>query len=178
MREGHCGPRFAWAFGMRPENFGFDAGTFWAGRGKSRGGPFGGGRMFDQGHLKFVILRLLDEKPRHGYEIIKELEGRFGGSYAPSPGTVYPTLTMLEDLGYAHVVPEEGGKKIYEITEEGRKHLAEHSTTVDDIFDRIARFVEGFTDEPMTELNRAFQRLARATYKTATSQISDKDKIA
>ena len=103
---------------MRPENFGFDAGTFWAGRGKSRGGPFGGGRMFDQGHLKFVILRLLDEKPRHGYEIIKEIEDRFGGMYSPSPGTVYPTLTMLEDLGYARARPEESGKKIYEITDE------------------------------------------------------------
>jgi len=67
------------------------------GRGKSRGGLFGGGRMFDQGHLKLVILRLIDEKPRHGYEIIKEIEVRFGGMYSPSPGTVYPTLTMLED---------------------------------------------------------------------------------
>ena len=108
-----------------------------------------GGRMFEQGDLKYVILRLLEEKPRHGYDIIKELESRFGGSYAPSPGTVYPTLTMLEDLGFARVVPEEGGKKIYEITDEGRKHLAEHSTTVDDIFERIAQFVEGITDSPM-----------------------------
>jgi DNA-binding PadR family transcriptional regulator len=134
-------------------------------------------RFFEQGDLKYVILRLLEEKPRHGYDIIKELENRFGGSYAPSPGTVYPTLTMLEDLGYARVVPEEGGKKIYEITDEGRKHLAEHSTTVDDIFERIARFVQGFTDEPMTELNRSFQRLARATYKTATSHLGDKETI-
>jgi DNA-binding PadR family transcriptional regulator len=132
-------------------------------------------RLFEQGDLKYVILRLLEEKPRHGYEIIKELENRFGGSYAPSPGTVYPTLTMLEDMGYARVVPEEGGKKIYEITDEGRKHLAEHSTTVNDIFDRIARFVEGFTDTPMMELNQAFQRLARVTYKTATSHIHEKD---
>src|SRR3982750_797803 len=91
-----------------------------------------GARLFEQGDLKYVILRLLEEKPRHGYEIIKDLEGRFGGSYAPSPGTVYPTLTMLEDLGYARVVPEEGGKKIYEITDEGRKYLAAHSSTVDD----------------------------------------------
>jgi len=119
----------------------------------------------------------LDEKPRHGYEIIKELEGRFGGSYAPSPGTVYPTLTMLEDLGYARVVPEEGGKKIYEITDEGRKHLAEHSGTVNDIFDRIARFVEGFTDAPMIELNGAFQRLARATFKTSATNVHDKEMI-
>ena len=124
--------------------------------------------MFEQGDLKYVILRLLEEKPRHGYEIIKELESRFGGSYAPSPGTVYPTLTMLEDLGYARVVPEEGGKKIYEITDEGRKHLAEHSTTVNDIFERIARFVEGFTDTPMTELNQAF--------KTWRGPVQDSDR--
>jgi DNA-binding PadR family transcriptional regulator len=136
-----------------------------------------GGRMFEQGDLKYVILRLLEEKPRHGYDIIKELESRFGGSYAPSPGTVYPTLTMLEDLGFARVVPEEGGKKIYEITAEGRKHLAEHSNTVDDIFERIAKFVEGITDSPMRELNGSFQRLARATYKTATSHLDDKELI-
>src|SRR4029077_4757316 len=104
-------------------------------------------------------------------------ESRFGGSYAPSPGTVYPTLTMLEDLGFARVVPEEGGKKIYEITDEGRKHLAEHSGTVNDIFERIARFVEGFTDVPMTDLNQSFQRLARVTYKTATGHISDKNVV-
>src|SRR5438034_6363196 len=178
MHERYCGPRgFAWAFGARPENFGFDAGSFWGARGKSRGGPFGGGRMFDQGHLKFVILRLLDEKPRHGYEIIKEIEERFGGMYSPSPGTVYPTLTMLEDLGYARARPEEGGKKIYEITDEGRAHLAEHSTTVNDIFDRIAKFVAGFTEAPMTELNGAFRRLARATYATATSHINDKERL-
>jgi DNA-binding PadR family transcriptional regulator len=85
---------------------------------------------------------------------------------------------MLEDMGYARAVPEgEGGKKVYEITDEGRKYLAEHSTTVDDIFERIARFVEGFTDTPMTELNQAFQRLARTTYKTATSHMGQKDMI-
>lgn len=134
-------------------------------------------RFFEQGDLKYVVLRLLEEKPRHGYDIIKELEQRFGGSYAPSPGTVYPTLTMLEDLGYARVVPEDGGKKIYEITDEGRKHLAEHSSTVDDIFQRIARFVEGFTDAPMTELNQSFQRLAKATYRTATNHIRDRETL-
>jgi DNA-binding PadR family transcriptional regulator len=143
-----------------------------------RRGPMGrAARFFEQGDLKYVVLRLLEEKPRHGYDIIKELEQRFGGSYAPSPGTVYPTLTMLEDLGYARVVPEDGGKKIYEITDEGRKHLAEHSSTVDDIFQRIARFVEGFTDAPMTELNQSFQRLAKATYRTATNHIRDRETL-
>jgi DNA-binding PadR family transcriptional regulator len=155
----------------------WDAFGDWGGPGRGRHWRGRGGRMFEQGDLKYVILRLLEEKPRHGYDIIKELENRFGGSYAPSPGTVYPTLTMLEDLGYARVVPEEGGKKIYEITDEGRKHLAEHSNTVDDIFERIARFVEGITDSPMRDLNGSFQRLARATYKTATSHLDDKELI-
>jgi DNA-binding PadR family transcriptional regulator len=170
--------------------FGFDADCGsarrarwgWEGFGDWGGGPPRGrgqwrgraARLFEQGDLKYVILRLLEEKPRHGYEIIKELESRFGGSYSPSPGTVYPTLTMLEDLGFARVVPEDGGKKIYEITDEGRKHLADHSGTVNDIFERIARFVEGFTDAPMMELNSSFQRLARATYKTATTHIANK----
>jgi DNA-binding PadR family transcriptional regulator len=144
------------------------------GRGHWRGRA---ARLFEQGDLKYVILRLLEEKPRHGYEIIKDLESRFGGSYAPSPGTVYPTLTMLEDLGYARIIPEEGGKKIYEITDEGRKYLAEHSSTVNDIFERISRFVGGFTDQPMMELNEAFRRLATTTYKAATSDISNKEKL-
>src|SRR6201985_2440404 len=96
----------------------------WTGEGHHGGFRGRAGRLFEQGDPKYVILRLLEEKPRHGYDIIKELENRFGGSYAPSPGTVYPTLTMLEDLRYARGVPEEGGKKIYEMTEEGRKHLA------------------------------------------------------
>jgi DNA-binding PadR family transcriptional regulator len=171
VNTGHCGERRA--------RWGWDAFGGWGAGGGPRGRHWKGraGRLFEQGDLKYVILRLLEEKPRHGYEIIKELEGRFGGSYVPSPGTVYPTLTMLEDLGYAQAVPEGGGKKVYEITEEGRKYLAEHSTTVDDIFERIARFVEGFTDTPMMELNQAFQRLARTTYKTATGHLGEKETL-
>ena len=151
---------------------------FWGG-----GGPRGrawrtrAGRVFEQGDLKYVILRLLAEKPRHGYEIIKELEERFGGAYAPSPGTVYPTLTMLEDLGFARAKPEEGGRKIYEITDEGRRHLEEHSATVDDIFERIARFVEGIFDTPMAELKGAMGNLARATFHAASRAPNDKARI-
>jgi DNA-binding PadR family transcriptional regulator len=148
---------------------------FWAGRGRGRGR---GGRMFEQGDLKLVILRLLEEKPRHGYDIIKELESRSGGAYSPSPGTVYPTLTMLEDLGFARAVPEEGGKKIYEITDEGKRHLAEHSATVNDVFEKFVKFAEGFTASPMMDVNSAFRNIAKSTYTTATSHISDIGKLA
>jgi DNA-binding PadR family transcriptional regulator len=128
--------------------------------------------MFDQGHLKFVILRLLSEKPRHGYEIIKEIEDRFGGMYSPSPGTVYPTLTLLEDLGYARARPEEGGKKIYEITDEGRAYLAENQTTIDDIFSRIAEFAQNIFGEPMMEVHRAMKNVGRAVYASKSSARS------
>ncbi len=131
----------------------------------------GGGRMFGQGDLKFVILRLLAEKPRHGYDIIKELEERSGGTYSPSPGTVYPTLVMLEDMGFARAVPEQSGKKIYSITDEGRAHLAEHGGTVDDIFERMAKVVEGFFDAPMGEVHAAFRRVGKAAYGTATRNV-------
>jgi DNA-binding PadR family transcriptional regulator len=120
--------------------------------------------MFDQGDLKYVILQLLEEKPRHGYEIIKAIEERFGGAYSPSPGTVYPTLTMLEDLGYARVTPEEGGKKVYSITDEGRQYLAENRPAVDDIFQRITEFAQNIFGEPMMRVHRAFKDVGAAVY--------------
>jgi len=167
--------------GNQRGRWGFDGfmNDFWGPGGgpRGRGWRARAGRVFEQGDLKYVILRLLAEKPRHGYEIIKELEERLSGAYAPSPGTVYPTLTMLEDLGYARAMPEEGGRKIYEITDEGRKHLEEHSATVDDIFERIAKFVEGFFDAPMADLKRSMASLGRATFYVASRSPNDRERI-
>src|SRR5512146_901555 len=73
-------------------------------------------RMFEKGDLKFVIIQLLAEKQRHGYEIIRDLEGSLGGFYSPSPGAVYPTLQMLEDLGYVTSYQQDG-KRVYQITD-------------------------------------------------------------
>src|SRR5581483_9799716 len=93
-------------------------------------------RLFDKGDLKYVVLDLLKEKPRHGYDIIRALADRFGGFYAPSPGAVYPTLQMLEDMGYVTAQAQDG-KKVYTITEEGLAFLAERRQRVDDIRDRV-----------------------------------------
>src|SRR5437763_6693299 len=71
---------------------------------------FGGGRVFEQGDLRLVILKLISEKPAHGYELIKQVEERLGGAYSPSPGVIYPTLTLLEELGYLTMAPGEGAK--------------------------------------------------------------------
>lgn len=153
--------------------------TGWFGGGRrGRGGPFRGGRMFEQGDLKYVILQLLDEKPRHGYEIIKALEERFGGMYSPSAGTVYPTLTLLEDLGYARVTVEEGGKKVYSITDEGRAYLAQNRSAVDDIFERIAELGSTFLSDAVMDLNRGIRDIAQATYRGAPRVFRDKDAVA
>ena len=162
MWQRHCGPRHhegagrGWDWKGDPNFSAF----FWGG-GHRRGGPGRGGRMFEQGDLKFVILRLLDEKPRHGYEIIKELEERSGGRYAPSPGTVYPTLTLLEDMGYARVNVEEGGKKVYVITDEGKAYLAEHKSTADDILERLAKVGASIFGDDVRPAHEAMAHLGR-----------------
>ncbi len=153
--------------------FDFPAGPWSHGRGRSRGGPFRRGRVFEQGDLKYVVLQLLAEKPRHGYEIIKELEDRFGGTYAPSAGTVYPTLALLEDMGFASVTQAEGGKKVYSITPDGSRYLEENRDAVDDIFERISELGASVFSDAMVEVNKAFGRLARVTYTTAPWHSKD-----
>ena len=96
----------------------------------------GHGRFFGKGDLKYVILDLLKDKPRHGYEIIRALEDRFHGFYSPSAGSVYPTLQLLEDMGYVKS-SEQDGKKVYTITEEGKTFLAERKETADKIRGRM-----------------------------------------
>jgi DNA-binding PadR family transcriptional regulator len=174
------GPDRATRPGHARAKWGFDA-NFMSGIFGAEGRPRGrwrGGRMFEQGDLRYVVLRLLEEKPRHGYEIIKALEERFSGAYAPSPGVVYPTLQLLEDLGYARVRPESEGKKVYEITDAGRAYLAENRDTVDSIFDRISTLVGHFMDEPMTGVHGAFRRAAKATYSRASECVSDPATLA
>src|SRR4051812_26977627 len=91
------------------------------------------GRFFEHGDLRLVILSMLAEQPAHGYELIKALEEKTGGAYAPSPGVIYPTLTLLEEQGFAAVAAAEGGKKLYTITDEGRAYLASNRSIVDAI---------------------------------------------
>ncbi len=120
------------------------------------------GRMFDHGDLRLVILQLLAEKPRHGYEVIKAIEERLGGAYSPSPGVVYPTLTMLEELGYAAPSPGEGSKKPFAITAEGQAYLDSNRATVDAIFARIAEVGAAQAGGPAPPVLRAMENLKLA----------------
>jgi DNA-binding PadR family transcriptional regulator len=119
----------------------------------------GRGRVFDQGDLRLVILRLIAEKPRHGYELIKEIEERLGGSYSPSPGVIYPTLTLLEEMGQASVASGDGGKKFYAITPEGEATLAANKPAVEAIFARIAAVSAAHGGGPAPQILRAMQNL-------------------
>jgi DNA-binding PadR family transcriptional regulator len=123
-------------------------------------------QFFESGDMKFIILRLLKEKPRHGYEIIKALEEKMWGCYTPSAGVVYPTLQLLEDQGFVRAV-ETDGKKVYHITPDGERFLDEHRDTIDGIFERLRETVRDFAGGAMGELNGAFARLAKSAYKPA-----------
>ena len=129
-----------------------------------RHGRHGGdrsGRLFDHGELRFVVLHLIAEKPRHGYEIIKAIEDRAGGAYSPSPGVIYPTLTMLEELGYA-ALTEQDGKKLYALTEAGEAYLRENQRTVDGIAARLAEAAAARGDGPAPQVVRAVENLKLA----------------
>lgn len=107
------------------------------GDGRFGGGRGGGGRFFEHGELRHVVLALLGEQPRHGYDIIRALEQRTGGAYSPSPGVIYPTLQLLEDVGHARQVKSKDDRNSYEITAEGRAFLDENAGRIADILARI-----------------------------------------
>ena len=128
-----------------------------SGRGGRRGG-----RVLDHGDLRLLILQLLQEKPRHGYEIIKAIEERLAGAYSPSPGVVYPTLTLLEELGHATVAASEGARRLYAITADGAAWLAASQPALAAVQARIAtaRAVHG--EVPPPALLRAVENLKLA----------------
>jgi DNA-binding PadR family transcriptional regulator len=133
----------------------------WGGRGGRFGGDFGG-RLFDNGELRFVILQLIAEKPSYGYEIIKAIEERLSGVYTPSAGVVYPTLTLLEEEGFATVTSTEGNKKLYAITEAGQKELKANQHLVDAIFARIEKVGTAFGRGRSPQIMRAMHNFKLA----------------
>jgi DNA-binding PadR family transcriptional regulator len=125
------------------------AGRGFGGRGRHRHGEDGdgpegfgrfgprGGRPLGHGDLRLLLLALIGEKPRHGYDLIRAVEERFAGAYSPSPGAVYPTLTMLEEQDLVRAEAAEGSKRLYTITAEGKAFLKENEALVEGILTRI-----------------------------------------
>ena len=134
------------------------------GRRSHRGGGRAGlGRFFAHGDLRLVILHLIAEKPRHGYEIIKAIEDRVAGAYSPSPGVIYPTLTLLEELGYVMVsAAGEGARKLHAITAQGRAFLEANRPTLDALLARMDEASRAYGDGPAPQVLRAVENLKLA----------------
>jgi DNA-binding PadR family transcriptional regulator len=128
----------------------------WGGRGGGRR------RMFDGDALRLILLALLEEGPRHGYDLIRAIEERTGGGYAPSPGVVYPSLTMLDEMGHIDEVKEEGARKRFQITEAGRAHLAERHDEVERLLGQLDQMGERSARHERAPMKRAVASLFMA----------------
>lgn len=164
MREAmrHGGRGFGHGFGGR--GFGGRFRDDDEGRGRRR-------RMFDGGELRLVLLKLIADEPRHGYDLIRQIEELTGGAYAPSPGVIYPTLTLLDDMELVEAADSDGAKKLFAITEAGRIELDANRDAVDAL---IARLTEVGEERQRTE--SASVRRAMGNLKVVLmNRLGDRD---
>jgi DNA-binding PadR family transcriptional regulator len=165
------GPR-GWRGNWGPFHFDFGDGP---------DGGWGGGRrgrrasrMFESGELRLVLLKLISEQPRHGYDLIRAIEELTGGTYAPSPGVIYPTLTMLQDMGFIEETPGEGGRKPFQITEAGTENLEENAKEADELIRRLKTFSPSYSPEGGSPIWRAMRNLGVAIrHRVGRGEISE-----
>lgn len=161
-----CGEHERWAgrgksFSFGPGGFTFDWGDGpggWGGHRRRRDRK----RMFEGGELRLVLLKLIADEPRHGYQLIKAIEDLTGGDYAPSPGVVYPTLTMLEDMGFVREQKSKDAKKVFEATQEGRAHLEENEEEVEELMEMLEETGSHRRRSHRPEIGRAIGNLMTA----------------
>ena len=169
-RDRGCGGegRHGRSFRFGPRGVHIDFGGFGDGLGDSFGmgrggrGPRGRRRMFESGELRLVLLKLIADEPRHGYQLIKAIEELTEGDYAPSPGVVYPTLSMLEDIGFITEKQSPDAKKVFEATDEGRTHLAENAEEVAELIERLEGHGQKTRHGRRPEIGRAIGNLMEA----------------
>jgi DNA-binding PadR family transcriptional regulator len=189
MRHHHgCGPRGRFEFNLPealmamrggrgwqgawgPFNFDFDSDGWGSGGRRGRRTR----RMFESGELRLVLLKLIADEPRHGYDLIRAIEELTGGEYAPSPGVVYPTLTLLQDMGLIDEAPGEGPRKSFRITDEGRAHLDERSDEVEALFDRLADLKPRSENMAGPAIGRAVKNLMTALGHRLKAEGFDED---
>lgn len=167
-----CGGRHAMHLGGRGFGHGF-------GQGFGGGGRRGGGRgergerrrMFDGGELRLVLLKLIADEPRHGYDLIRHIEELTGGSYAPSPGVIYPTLTMLDDMGQIEAQQSDGAKKLFAITDAGRAELEANADIVEAALARLTAVGEETQRTDSASVRRAMGNLRQVLM----NRLGDRD---
>lgn len=157
--ESGCGfGRKRWRMGRERVHGRGDGGEFGRRRGHRRGGPR---RALDHGHLRLLLLQLIAEEKRHGYDLIREIEARTGAAYVPSPGVIYPALETLLDLGWVTAVSE-GSRRSFQISAEGQAELAREGETVSLIQERLDALKTGDAQEDPDDVRGAMRKLRRA----------------
>jgi DNA-binding PadR family transcriptional regulator len=185
FRMSGCGPRGfdipagLFAMGMGPRGrHGFGDWGEWGGGGWGRHGRGGRARrMFDPGELRLVLLKLIADQPRHGYDLIRAIEEMTGGGYAPSPGVVYPTLTMLQDMGHIEEQATEGARKAFAATTEGEAWLAERKDEAEALIARLTGLGEEKKKAGGAPIGRAVGNLLSALWHRVTREDTDEDRL-
>lgn len=169
-------PGEGWGDGMRGGGHG--------GGGHGGGGPFGGfmrggrrKRQFDQAELQVLLLALIAEAPRHGYDLIREIEALSGGEYAPSPGVVYPALTYMEESGLIAVAGDEGTRKSYQATEEGRRQVEADAEKAASLKARLAVLAEARDRVDPAPVRRAMHALKTSVFDRLSREGADREMV-
>ena len=132
-----------------------------------------GPRVLGHGGLRLVLLRLIAEKPRHGYELIKAIEEQVHGSYSPSPGVVYPTLTLMEEMGWVSVSATDGARKLHTITDAGRQFLDTQRDEADAHWARLQAKAQAHAERP-PQIQRAIENFKLAVHlRLARGALTD-----
>ena len=129
-------------------------------------------RPLDHGDLRLLILLLISETPRHGYDLIAEIETRTGGTYKPSPGVIYPALSVIQDMGLAKVKKTDG-KRVFYITEDGEAELIEQAETLEKITDRLEALAHPDSQLDPRDVRAASQRLRHSVFRSVTKSWPD-----
>ena len=189
MGHGHhgCGPRGGFEISLPEGLLAMRGGRGWHGS----WGPFhfdigdegwGGSRrgrrakrMFEGGELRLVLLKLIADEPRHGYDLIRAIEELTGGEYAPSPGVVYPTLTLLQDMGLIEEAKDKGPRKPFQVTDEGRKYLEERAEEVEGLLERLRDLAPSGENMAGPAIGRAVRNLMTALGHRLKAEGFDED---
>jgi len=167
-----CGGRYAMQRGGG-HSFGHGFGHGFGGgrRGGGRGERGDRRRMFDSGELRLVLLKLIADEPRHGYDLIRQIEELTRGAYAPSPGVIYPTLTMLDDMGQIEAQQSEGAKKLFAITDAGRTEIDANKEVIEAAIARLTQVGEETQRTDSASVRRAMGNLRQVLM----DRLSDRD---
>lgn len=135
------------------------------------------GRLFEAGRMKLLVLHLIGQKPKHGYDIIKEISDLVGGDYSPSAGTIYPTLNYLQDMDFVTVEATEDDRKLYYVTASGAQHLQQQNQMLQELLSKLHTRREIHNNDQLHDIQRAMENLKASLRLKLQGQQFDPDHV-